>query len=158
MLTNQMVIFIPYVFINPALFFTVTSLKIFEPVKQKLETLGAIALLINIPGSIYLHDLSIQYDIPLHFAAGWIAFFAINSAMPLLIKNVRWTPAAGIFLVIAGGLALEGIQKLSDIIFGTQLFFDVRQPAALDFTIDVLMNALGALTAAMRQNFAKRVS
>ena len=50
------------------------------------------------------------------------------------------------FIVIAiGGVAFEGFQKLTDVIFGTHLFFDVVQPIGEDFKTDLLMNLIGAV-------------
>lgn len=149
LLTNRMVIFIPYAVINPILFAAITSLKIFENIRGKLERLGAVIIFINIPGSLYLHDLGIQYDVPLHFAVGFIIFSALNYMMPLLLNNQSWNPVANVFLVIIAGLIFEGIQKSSDTLFGTKLFFDASQPIGLDFAIDITMNTLGALTAAI---------
>lgn len=143
---QRAVIYIPYLLINPLLFFGITSIKIFEPVRRKLEIIGSIALLINIPGSLHLHSLPIQYDIPLHFAMGILIYLALSCVLPIILKN-RPSALTLILIVFLGGVLLEGIQKISDLIFGTMLSFDVVQSNWADILLDILMNVLGAIAA-----------
>ena len=159
LITNQMVIFIPYAIINPALMIAFASLRKIKFIQnitlpswqEKIKLLGIITIIINLPGSIYLHRMGVQYDIPLHIMSSFLVFLAFSLIYPItfyLIK--RRMPSKKIllltaFIVIAiGGLAFEGFQKLTDMIFGTHLFFDVVQPIGEDFKTDLLMDLIGA--------------
>ena len=159
LITNQMVIFIPYAIINPALMIAFASLRKIKFVEnitlpswqEKVKLLSIITIVINLPGSIYLHRMGVQYDIPLHIMSAFLVFLAFSLIYPItfyLIK--RRMPSKKIllltaFIVIAiGGLAFEGFQKLTDMIFGTHLFFDVVQPIGEDFKTDLLMDLIGA--------------
>ncbi len=151
---NRPIIYIPYLLINPALLFLLTSFKVLEPVKKKLEIILAITLFINAPGSIYLHSLPIQYDIPLHFFVGLLGYLAAFYILPLIL---RWGPSkiSMIALVFLGGVAFEGFQKVVDAIFGSNLSSDLMQSNRLDVSIDILMDAIGAIVAAI---FTKQAS
>lgn len=142
-ITARGVVAIPYAFINPLVLFLITSWKKFEPIKRHLEVLGGLIVFLNIPGSVYLHGLGIQYDIVLHFFVSFVSLQAVYLILPLLLNNPKIPRTTAAIVTVVGGLAFEGIQKLSDLLFGTNLFFDVAQSSRMDFVIDVLTNILG---------------
>lgn len=158
LITNQMVIFIPYALINPAVMIAFASLRKMKFVEnitlpswqEKIKTLSVITVLINLPGSLYLHRIGIQYDIPLHIAAAFLVFLAFALIYPIIFYSVKNAlPSKKTILLTAiisiaiGGLAFEGFQKLTDIVFGTHLFFDAVQPISEDFKTDLLMDLIG---------------
>lgn len=158
LITNQMVIFISYALINPAVMIAFASLRKIKFVEnitlpswqEKIKSLGAITVLIDLPGSLYLHRIGIQYDIPLHIANSFLVFLAFALIYPVIfysIKNAlpskKTILLTAIISIAIGGLAFEGFQKLTDIIFGTHLFFDAVQPISEDFKTDLLMDLIG---------------
>lgn len=158
LITNQMVIFISYAIINPAAMIAFASLRKIKFVEnitlpswqEKIKSLGAITILINLPGSLYLHRIGIQYDIPLHIASSFLVFLAFTLIYPIIFYSVKNAlPSKKTILLTAviaiavGGLAFEGFQKLTDIVFGTHLFFDTVQPISEDFKTDLLMDLIG---------------
>lgn len=160
LITNQMVIFIPYAIINPALMIAFASLRKIKFVEnitlpswqEKVKLLSIITIVINLPGSIYLHRMGIQYDIPLHIMSSFLMFLIFSLIYPIIFYLIkRQMPSKKILLltafivIVIGGLAFEGFQKLTDVIFGTHLFFDVVQPIGEDFKTDLLMNLIGAV-------------
>lgn len=142
------VIYISYLLIDPILFYSLTSLKILRPVRKRAEKIGALILFLNIPGSLYLHNLGIQYDVPLHFFIGMLGLQAAALILPFISK-IKFSKLAMIGMVFLGGLIFEGVQNLSDILFGTNLATDMTQSKPFDFLIDILMNTLGAAVAAI---------
>ena len=154
---NRPIIYIPYGLINPALFILLTRTNAFSPIRKKLELLGAFALLLNIPGTLYLHSLPIQYDIPLHFFIGWIVFEGLSLIFPILFKRKIGYPIL-VGTVFLGGLLFEGFQNGLDILVGTNLATDLIQPKWLDFLFDITMNALGALAGAFIKTASKPAS
>ncbi|MEK7590107.1 MAG: hypothetical protein AAB454_00140 [Patescibacteria group bacterium] len=158
LITNQMVIFIPYALINPSLMIAFASLrkiKFIENItlpswQEKIKLLGIITVLINLPGSLYLHRIGIQYDIPLHIANSFLVFLAFALIYPIIfyatkqrIPSKKTILLTAIIAIAIGGLAFEGFQKLTDIIFGTHLFFDAVQSISEDFKTDLLMDLIG---------------
>ena len=157
-ITNQEVLAIPYTFINPSLLFLITSLKKFESVKRRLEILAALVIFLNIPGSVYLHRIGFQYDIILHFFVSFAAFQTAYLILPLLLKKPYVPRTTAALITIAGGFIFEGVQKLSDTLFSTALFFDIAQSTQLDFIIDILVNILGVLVGAIFLKFTSAQS
>lgn len=149
LVTEQMVLFIPYGIINPLLLILVTSLSWLKPIKKDLDIIGALIIFLNIPGSVYLHKIGIQYDIFLHFFVSFLAFWSVYLILNLIVKPKKFARLIAVLITIFGGLAFEGVQKLSDVLFHTQLFFDVVQPIELDFMLDLIMDVLGAVMGAV---------
>ena len=154
------VIYIPYIFINPAILIIFGSLRKIKSIEsittngwqEKIRLFAASILLLNIPGSIYLYEAGIQYDIPLHFLALMIIAVALGLLYPVFfykfqnrLPSLKHILVAIFILTTISGIAAEGVQKLSDEIFGTKLFFDTAQPIVLDVTIDIAMNIAGTL-------------
>lgn len=144
---------IPYILLNPLVFFWITSWEKFAPIKRSLEVLGALIIFLNIPGSVYLHQLGIQYDIILHFFVSFVIFQVAYLILPILLNDPRMPRTTAAYITIIGGLAFEGAQKLSDTLFGTQLFFDVAQPITLDFALDILTDILGTVVGVIYLKF-----
>lgn len=143
-LAGKAVIFVPYLFINPWLLLFAGQIIRSSPQRQRGEIAAALILLLNAPGSVILHELGIQYDIFLHFSVGLLSFEFIRLFLIQKTKSEKTAAAAAFFLVLIGGIGFEGIQKLSDVLFGTKLFFDVAQPIQVDVLLDVTMNISGA--------------
>ncbi len=144
-LTNQPAIAVPYGIINPLILLAISWLAQKTSHRQSVETLAAAILLINIPGSVYLHKIGIQYDVPLHFLVSFWSFEILALFLKDFFPNSRFVYSTAFALIIVGGLGFEGLQKSSDLIFNTQLFFDAAQPISLDFTVDLIMDTLGGL-------------
>lgn len=165
-------IWIPYAFINPAIFFLSRGVyEAFPNVRRRvtkewvgnLERLGVGLFLINIPGSLYLHGLGIQYDRFLHFTAaafGFLIAFLVLSPLFTRLPDKKDMPKA---LTISGlvtfvGLFVwEGIQFSSDRLFGTLLFHDAVQPIALDVTEDILFGFAGMLIALLLLRHSRKL-
>lgn len=161
-------IWVAYGFINPIIFFLPRAAYCFvEAVRKRvspkwlwnIERLGVGVLLLNIPGSIYLHGLGIQYDRFLHFGAAFLFFFITMLALTLVQRFRRMTKKKRLgvtFLVTFVGLfAWEGIQFTSDRLFGTHLFFDAVQPIALDVSEDIIFGLVGILVATLLLRYSR---
>ncbi len=164
-------IWIPYAFINPLIFFSPRIVFTFIPSVQKrlsnhwlnnIERIGLGILLVNIPGSLYLHDLGIQYDRILHLSVAYLVFYVvflvlspIFTKLPDNIDKIKALSIAG-FVTSAGLFAWEGMQFSSDKLFGTHLFFDVVQPIARDVTEDILFGLAGTLLAISLFHLSKK--
>jgi hypothetical protein len=150
---NDPIIYVPYGLITPLTFIFLTSPRVFAPIRRKLELLGALIIFINIPGSLYLHGLPIQYDIPLHFFMSWIVFEGLYLTFPIIFKKKVGYPVL-VGAVFLGGLLYEGLQNSVDLIFGTNLATDLTQTKLVDFWVDIAVNAMGAIFGV----FAKKIS
>jgi len=160
LIADQIAIFVIYALFNPLLMIAFASLRKINAIQkltkkewqEKLKLIAAILLLLNLPGSLYLHSLPIQYDIPLHFFATFASLIALMLLYPVLFKifkgefpttkHVIWI---SFVLIVIFGFGLEGFQKTADTIFNTKMFFDVTQPIVVDFWVDISMNVTGAL-------------
>lgn len=158
--TNQLAIFFPYTFLNPAILILTSQSAHLKTIKNfisrswqpHIETIGALLVLFNIPGSIFLHKAGIQYDMALHAIGYWLLYIALVVLYPtayyavtqkqLSLKHVH---IASFLIAAATGFIHEGVQKLSDVIFGTNLFFDVKQSIKADFWTDIIMDVIGVL-------------
>jgi len=145
LLSGQLVLFVPYALINPVILFAVSALFKDRHYKYTIELLSSLILFINVPGSVYFHSLGIQYDIPLHLFASFFAFEILAVALFTKIKSRKALLITAFVLVVIGGILFEGVQKTSDILFGTKLFFDEVQYITTDIIVDLSMNTTGAL-------------
>lgn len=113
-------------------------------------------LVLNAPGSIFLHDLGIQYDRFLHFTAVLVAFpSAMVFLAPIFLRRhpkrsvARKEVLAKTFLTVFVGLFLwEAAQWSVDQLFGTQLYHDATQTITRDAIEDVLFGVAGLTIAA----------
>jgi len=116
-----------------------------------------IIILLNAPGSVYLHDLGVQYDRFLHFTAAFVALLLLLILLTPLSARRHGTESLDrkkllqmTFLLLFLGLFLwEGLQWSIDQLFGTRLFFDSTQPIAIDATEDILFGFVGMLLGAV---------
>ena len=154
-------VWVAYAFINPILFLMPRATFSFVPLirnrltkewLKNVERIGLYVLLVNIPGSVYLHELGIQYDRFLHFAAGLLVYYAaILLLTPLFTKqlsgNKKKILGINFIATFIGLFIWELIQWSSDQLFGTHLFFDSKQPITLDVTEDIIFGFAGLLIA-----------
>jgi hypothetical protein len=165
-------VWVAYGFINPLIFSAprigffgseVIRKRVTSEWLKNIERLGAVLLLINAPGSVYLHGLGIQYDRFLHFAAAALIYFIVLLLLSPFFRQVSSSDEkvkllGFVFAVAFFGLFVwEGIQWSSDRLFGTQLFHDVVQPIVQDATEDILFGAAGLLLAMLALKHSKRL-
>lgn len=157
---GDLAIGIPYLLIDPAILIAFGSLRKIKSVakitsvewQNTIRILGSAILLLNIPGSVYLHSTGLQYDVILHFLSMLLVYIGVVLIYPVIFYHfTNRLPGhehhiiAAFIISIVIGFAAEGFQKLIDVIFGTHLFSDVSQPIVVDFLIDILMDVLGAI-------------
>lgn len=147
---------IPLFILLPRIFYRFDA-KIRKTVKiewaRKIEYFAFFIVIFNAPGGLILHSLGIQYDRFLHFAAAFLS---------LIIFSLLWLPVMRIkgkeikkrkfllyiFAVLFIGLFLwEALQYNIDQLFGTKLFFDVKQEIRIDFLEDILFGTCGLFVA-----------
>ncbi len=163
-------IWIPYAVINPLIFFlprTVFSLapsvraRLTQDWLNNMERVGIGILLINIPGSLYLHGLGIQYDRFLHLSAAFLGFYvAFLILSPIFTKLPNKKDKAKALIISSlvtfiGLFVWEGVQFSSDKLFGTLLFHDIVQPIQRDFTEDIIFGFIGLVLALALFHYSK---
>lgn len=118
---------------------------------RRLEALSFWLILLNAPGSLFLHDLGIQYDRFLHVSAAAV----VTVILAVILMPIGQAKKAGAAACI-GVFLWEGIQYGIDRTFGTRLFFDVAQTVMRDASEDILFGFLGiALGIAYLKTFCK---
>jgi len=100
-------------------------------------------VLLNIPGTIVLHSLPLQYDRFLHLAVGFLVLLMAYQLVSLWSRPLR----RALILTIAGLFIFEGFQWSSDRIIGTNMFSDLTQTIERDVTEDIAFGLGGALLA-----------
>ncbi|MFH1839397.1 MAG: hypothetical protein ABH820_03920, partial [Patescibacteria group bacterium] len=155
----KLVILIPYGVVVPLLvllprFVYSQSSKMREHVNKNwvtnMEMVCVFIILLNAPGSLWLHDTGIQYDRVIHYGAGFFVFFLLLMFY-VSLKNIENGKKEKILLAIlvvsfVGLFAWEGFQWFLDQNFGTKVFFDLKQSIELDVTEDILYGTLGLFT------------
>lgn len=145
-------------------FFYYFDAKIKKTVKiewvKKIEYFAFFIVISNVPASLILHELGFEYDRFLHFV---VAFFV------LIIFLLLWLPVMKIngeeikkrkllfylFAILFVCLFLwEILQYNIDQLFGTKLFFDLKQEIKIDFLEDILFGTAGLLAAVIYVNFS----
>jgi len=166
---DRSIILISYGFIIPLLIllpriFLKFDAKIKKAVRvgwaRKIEYFTFFIVVFNAPGSLILHELGFQYDRFLHFIVAFLS---------LIIFSLLWLPVMKIngkeikkssllfylFSVLFVGLFLwEGLQYNSDQLFGTKLFFDVKQEIKIDFLEDIFFGTCGLFAAVFYVNYS----
>ena len=114
---------------------------------KRVELLGALAIALNIPGSLFFHDMGVQYDRVIHFST--VALYVLMAFIIVSLffekpldnkKNVlKWSGIA----VFLGLFLFELFQFMLDIMFGTHLFFDLKQSITVDILEDILFGTAG---------------
>ncbi len=172
LLRAEPVVFVAYGIVNPGLIIAFSQMIRHPKLKpyysdawKKIANQWlVIILLLNIPGSVYLHSLGIQYDRFLHYTAAFAAliailiFFSPIMALRFGTRHLNmWSMLRFAIVATFVGLFLwEGLQWSIDQVFGTQLFHDAVQPITQDATEDVLFGFLGMLTASFYVAKSKR--
>ena len=158
---GKAVVFIPYAIVVPALLllprigFTFSK-KIKSAVTtewlKKMELFSLVVLILNVAGSLILHELGFQYDRFLHFTNGFfLPLGLLLVSLPFRAQTFFHAESKKKILGIIFLIALlsfflwEGYQYLVDAIFGTTLFFDVKQKITTDFWEDIFSSFLGLL-------------
>lgn len=116
-------------------------------------------IIVNIPGSIYLHDAGIQYDRFIHFGSAFgsfllFVFLFIAFCHSFTNISIRAGRILGIsfFALFIGLFLWEGFQFKLDQLIGTRLFFDEAQSIDVDFWEDILFGLLGLVAALFYAN------
>jgi len=152
---QERAMFVIYSVIIPFLFIWVSSWRIFDPVRYEASQWASWIIFFNVPGSLLLHNLGIQYDIFLHGAMGFVSFYILWLIWPHVFRNKRFSLWWPILAIAFGGLAFEGVQLLSDMFFGTHSFFDITQTIEVDFVMDMVMDMVGAVVGIIYVKFRK---
>lgn len=151
----RMIVYLPYGLIVPLLillprivykFNSKINSRFSTKLVTEIELLLLGIIVASAPGSLWLHDMGIQYDRFLHFAVSFMS-------LPILIlifaafgiekrkKNLLIT----IPLLFLGLFAFEVYQYSVDVIFGTQLFYDAAQNIKIDVVEDIIFGIAGGL-------------
>jgi len=148
-------VILPYAVVNPIL--VLLSNFIFSKI-ENLKKSWFIAfnkiiffiILLNIPGSLFLHDIPFQYDRFLHFVIGFLVFqLAVLVLLIFFSSSKIKVILFSILITFIGLFAFEGFQYLNDVIFGTHLFFDTKQNIVLDFWEDITLGSIGLILSAI---------
>lgn len=116
----------------------------------------AIAIFItNSFGAIYAFKKIPNYDSVAHILNSAIAYFSL--LILFFRKNGKYQDKAiaimsSFLIVIVSGVLWEAYQKTNDVLFGTHMFFDPRQPIRLDAATDIFFNMVGAFIAVVIAN------
>lgn len=128
----------------------------FKPETLDLLEIFAIAIfIINSFGAIYAFKNIPNYDSAAHILNSAIACFLL--LILFFRKNGKYQDKAiaivsSFLIIVVSGVLWEGYQKSSDILFGTHMFFDPRQPIRLDAATDIFFNMVGAFIVAIIVN------
>lgn len=114
---------------------------------KRIEFLGALIIIVSVPGSLFFHDLGVQYDRFIHFSTGILLVFMASVIASAFYENhsdnkkhiLKWSGIA----VFIGFFLFELFQSYMDMIFGTHLFFDLKQDIVIDVTEDILFATFG---------------
>ena len=119
-----------------------------------IDRLAFGVIIINIPGSIYFHDVGIQYDRFIHFGSAFGAFLiymflfiAFRHLFANRSINIGRILGISFFVLFVGLFIWEGFQFRLDQLLGTRLFFDAAQSIEVDFWEDILFGFLGLVAA-----------
>lgn len=154
--TNRMIVWLPFLVIIPLLIAIPRTAHIIGVASHmSLEWLYQVEwrvlaiILLNAPGSLWLHKAGIQYDRFLHFA---VAFLAAQIIVLVLVAYLgkehkrsvlKYTAACAFISLFLWEMFQWGI----DGTFGTTLFFDVALHIDIDFWEDVAFGFVGAFFA-----------
>jgi len=162
--TEDLTLFIPYLFLHPTLLWFVGSLRLFNPINRittpdwshALQTWMAWAIMFNIFESVFFAEMGFQYDIFLHFGVSFfltLVTFLLYPVIRYLIteKVLRryHSVRAVILIMIIGGIGFEALEAASDTLFQTKLFWDASQSIQVDVAVDLFMDGLGIAVALM---------
>lgn len=139
-------------------FFVFGPILFFAPrwmMKEKtdlLEVFAIIIFIINSFGAIYAFKNIPNYDSMAHILNSAITYFSIMILFSY--KNGRYQDktialTTSFLIIVVLGVLWEGYQKSNDILFGTHMFYDPRQPIRLDFAMDIFSNMIGAFIASV---------
>ncbi len=164
---QRLVVIIPYAFIVPILLLVPRILAATVPAIKnnglpaqagsgpwllRIELLSFFVLVFNAPASLFFHKMGFQYDRFLHFAAGFLMFLIFFHLCSLFVKggannHKNRILFVSVIVIFLGNFFWEGLQHTTDDIFGTKLFFDIKQSANRDFLEDVIFGFSGMLAA-----------
>jgi len=116
---------------------------------KRVELLGTLILAVSVPGSLFFHDIGVQYDRFIHFSTGILLIFMASLSASIFYKNhldnkkhiLKWSGMA----VFVGFFLFEFFQFSTDKIFGTHLFFDLKQKITIDVTEDISFATFGLI-------------
>lgn len=114
---------------------------------KSMEFFGTLIIAVNIPGSLFFHDIGVQYDRVIHFFTGVLIVLIASLIIALFYKSpldnkkhiLKWSGMA----VFLGLFLFELLQFTLDKTFGTHLFFDFKQSITVDFLEDILFGTAG---------------
>lgn len=116
----------------------------------------AIAIfVINSFGAAYAFKKIPNYDSAAHILNSIISYFVLLILMFRAGDKYKDKALMIIFsflVIVVSGILWEGYQKTNDILFGTHMFFDPRQPINIDVATDIFSNTVGAFIAAIIVN------
>ena len=114
---------------------------------KRIELFGALIIVVSVPGSLFLHDMGVQYDRFIHFSTGILLVYMASLIASAFYEShsdnkkhiLKWSGIA----VFIGFFLFELFQSYVDMIFGTHLFFDLKQDIVIDVTEDILFATFG---------------
>lgn len=157
---GKTVVFIPYAIVVPIVLLLPRFLwRVLPSLRRSwdgawlasVQRVNLALVAFNIPGSLWLHAMGIQYDRFLHFAVGIATVFLLSLLAlgfeqmflgRVLKKDILiWS---GAFMLI-GVFLWELLQFTIDRASGSRLFYDVAQDIRADFIEDIAFGLLGSL-------------
>ncbi|MEK9179797.1 MAG: hypothetical protein AAB897_00055 [Patescibacteria group bacterium] len=156
---GKSIVFIPYGIVIPLVLLVPRILLFWSPRfregtgvdwLKKVERLIFLILFLNVPGSLYLHDIGLQYDRFLHLVVGFLSalllFHFVAPAEKLFAPHMRkiTTLELAFTILFVGLFFIEGVELFTDYSFGTnEIFGDVAQPLFVDFWEDIMFGFTG---------------
>lgn len=148
---------VPILALLPRYLFKISNIRLLRFVGILLEFI----ILTSALGSLWLHDLGIQYDRLLHmvnvFLATLLTFVIYLHVIVMRSKHLKRKEQIILtifFVMLVGIFLFEGLQYMIDRIFSTTLFFDVIQNIRVDFWEDIFFGFVGLVVAVVYINYS----
>lgn len=117
---------------------------------KRIELFGTLIIILNAPGSLFLHAMGIQYDRFLHFFVGMLSVLLAYLIIYTFYEKpgerksriLLWSGVS----VFIGLFIFEWWQFTADRFFGSQLFFDTEQDIVTDFWEDIIFGTAGLIS------------
>jgi hypothetical protein len=117
---------------------------------KRIELFGALVIALNVPGSLFFHDMGVQYDRVIHFSTVILYVLMASLIVSLFYEKpsdnkkhiLKWSGIA----VFLGLFLFELFQFTLDTVFETHLFFDLKQSITVDILEDILFGTAGLVS------------
>jgi len=112
---------------------------------KELDYYAAFIILLNVPGTLYLYEINVQYDRLTHLSCAFLAFIIFTLLWLPTVKKLNFKKLLVFcfFMCILGLFLWEGVEYITDGFFGTKAFFDIGQDIVTDTTEDIFFGFFG---------------